>query len=262
MLNTSFTLRPSMDDGDRIELTLRKASECHRISPLGAECSQHSERAFKRQRLFMDRSFSANFATYTPGGVLIVDEPKIRRIPYEFEPPCNEEYWKRRCFRMQAICQETRSRMREMEEDQRQLRRRIQELEKQLLLQSGADRSSSAAVKDVVVQHPQNIPSESSRDGNTIHKNNQHTWDNNKKEGDKGKASSTNKTHPFDCSDKKKPPAILAIPSTQPTSSCFYLTDGEGLSDSELHDGDDMYMEEEEDEDDEDRNDNNFQHRG
>jgi hypothetical protein len=46
-----------------------------------------------------------------------------------------------------------------------------------------------------------------------------------------------------DRSSNKTLPAVLAIPKVMPAASCFYLTDGEGLSDSELHD-------EEEDDDD------------
>jgi hypothetical protein len=50
----------------------------------------------------------------------------------EFEPPTSPAYWKNRCQQFQHICQTSRTRIRDMEEDQRQLRRRIHKLEEQL----------------------------------------------------------------------------------------------------------------------------------
>lgn len=248
MLNTSFTLRPSGEDRDRVELTLRRASECSRIATTGGECYKLGERAFKRQRLFMDRCSFSKTSVHSPG--LLVEEPKIRRLPYDFEPPSNEGHWKRRCFQMQTICKETRSRMREMEEDQRQLRRRIQELETQLLLQSGTTKHLPAQLEDTASGSRGLSTKQGNEEGNVGKCSSKEH-----QSGDKTKSGGTPVSNRL--GNNKTLPAVLAIPRTQPTSSCFYLTDGEGLSDSELHDDEDIHMDDEDD-----RNDHGCHHRG
>lgn len=165
--------------------------------------------------------------------------PKIRRIPIEFVPPSNEDYWKRRCYRMQAICQETRGQMREMHEDQRQLRRRIQELERQLLFQASfySTRNTTGALPEELDGAATHIVE--SRDCDEDHDDNEEkcTAQSSREIGNDGKKKYIT---PQDC--RPTPPTTLTIPKYQPAASCFYLTDGEGLSDSEvfMDDGDDM----------------------
>mmetsp|Transcript_19672 Transcript_19672/g.35443 ORF Transcript_19672/g.35443 Transcript_19672/m.35443 type:complete len:259 (-) Transcript_19672:46-822(-) len=252
MLNTSFTLRPSSDEKDRVELTFRpRTVVVNRVSFVGSlRKQQHcqEERALKRQRLFVDRSLypSKRDGRRAATATFIEEPSKIRRIPIEFEPPSDEAYWKRRCFRMQAICKETRSRMREMEEDQRQLRRRIQELETQLLLQSDASltKTNTTTAEDDG-EDEEGLGSSTKRQGEPQ-----------REDGDMRRETTTTTTTPPDRSSNRTPPAILAIPNVPSTSSCFYLTDGEGLSDSELHEEEDMDEHlDDDDEDEEDRND-------
>ena len=101
-------------------------------------------------------------------------------------PKSDQDYWKKRCFHWQDVCQKSRKRVREMEEDQRQLRRRIWELEERLSLQDcGGNNDTDSKV-------PISVAS----------------------------------------SSEDRPPAmVVTVPKN--IRCCFYLTDGEGLSDSD-----------------------------
>jgi hypothetical protein len=162
--------------------------------------------------------------------------PRIRRIPFDFEPPSREEYWKQRCLRMQNIYYESRYRLKEMKEDQRQLRRRIQELEKQLLLQSSCNAGCATSKNDdddSVVDSRDNDEDGRKRDEATEPRVRHHSTS----------------TLPDRSSNNRTPPAVLAIPRCMSAAACFYLTDGEGLSDSELLDDEEgeEYMDERDD---------------
>ncbi|CAJ1964951.1 unnamed protein product [Cylindrotheca closterium] len=67
----------------------------------------------------------------------------------EFEPPSSPAYWKERCHRFQDLCQSSRKRIREMEEDQRQLRRRIHYLEERLTSSSSSSNAQPKKVRSV-----------------------------------------------------------------------------------------------------------------
>ncbi|KAG7360445.1 hypothetical protein IV203_035544 [Nitzschia inconspicua] len=218
----------------------------------------HHESAFKRQRLISfqgtshyrhQRQLQPPFHTLKESSVVpMVELPQIRRIPMDFDPPSDEEYWKRRCFLMQSICQDTRCRLREMEEDQRQLRRRIRELETQLLLQSSAATQTPSSLvasekthivesRDCDEEDPGKLEHclEESRDLGNQERNNAR------------KRVSIEVPKTTDHNYRIKPPTLLSIPKDQPAASCLYLTDGEGLSDSEFMDDDECDEEDLED---------------
>ena len=180
-LNTSFTLRPGSGDNKRQRLTLhdpayRTPEKTSRCCPREEEQEEEpQQRRTKRTTCFRSFPFQSI---------------ENRMPPSEFEPPADVEYWKKRCFQWQEICQTSRKKVRDMEEDQRQLRRRIWELEERLL--SSSNNCNSGGADD-----ESNVPvSIGSRD---------------------------------------RPPAmIVTIPQNRSSNSrCFYLTDSEGLSDSE-----------------------------
>jgi len=137
------------------------------------------------------------------------------------------DYWKSRCLGMQIACDDTQDKLREAEEDQRQMRQRIRELEEQLLLQS------CNGTKD---ETPTN------RDGGTdssVEGTNKNKNINNNQAAQQGNEG-------MNCEfDEKKwvPPALVVEikENYQAVSSCFYLTDGEGLNESY-----DLEMEDEE----------------
>jgi hypothetical protein len=302
MINTSFTLRPSTtnnsgDDNDAkhhhhpgVELTLRQVSDSTRVSStIGInEYQNDTERVFKRRRLFTDRpSISSSFndddddddedirlavePTLSTHHTTTVRTTTTSRLPVDFEPPNDENYWKRRCFIMQSICKETRSKMREMVEDSRQLRHRIHILEKQLLRQQ----SLSLAAESMTVVHDPTREGEE-RKISTLEAREDSNGDENDHRDTKRCGTRTT-TNGDDAVEQKNisgtttragtslvpppaaesatprrrrtrtPPAVLTIPKHESAaaSSCFYLTDGEGLSDSEFHDDDeDVYDEE------------------
>jgi hypothetical protein len=281
MLNTSFTLRPSTSavgsssqgnsNGDSggvgVEVTFREPrpvikAPVRRISEETTlyhyrRYPSYPERAFKRQRLFSHHDAPTNFNHHPvhppfPFVSTAVEQglPQIRRIPMEFQPPSDEAYWKRRCFRMQSICQDTRRRMRDMEEDQRQLRRRIQELEKQLLLQSSFNSLTVLEEETHIVDSREcdDDEEEEMDPGNTELRLGDARGDSNERVvgGDSRKRASLN-LDGDKASTRMKLPTILSIPKVQPAASCFYLTDGEGLSDSEfMEDYDDPDIDERE----------------
>jgi TolA-binding protein len=140
-------------------------------------------------------------------------------LPFDFEPPTQESYWKKRCFQWQDICQQTRKRLRDTQEDQRQMRRRIRELEDQLLSSSEQQQTTTTQT-----QHGTST------------------------EDDKEDSPAVSQV------SVDRPPTMVTIPQNHKCK--FYLTDGEALSDEEEYDGDDSWCrddeEDEEDEDDED----------
>lgn len=73
----------------------------------------------------------------------------------DFEPPNSPTYWKERCQRFQDLCQSSRKRIREMEEDQRQLRRRIHYLEERLTGTASKARSVTP-IPSTIVANPTN----------------------------------------------------------------------------------------------------------
>ena len=79
-------------------------------------------------------------------------------LPSDFMPPTSPTYWKERCQRFQQLCQTSRKRIREMEEDQRQLRRRIHYLEERLTstTTSGEKKARSVTpIPSTIVATPQ-----------------------------------------------------------------------------------------------------------
>jgi hypothetical protein len=302
MINTSFTLRPSTtnnsgDDNDAkhhhrhpgVELTLRQVSDSTRVSStIGInEYQNDTERVFKRRRLFIDRpSISSSFndddddddedirlvvePTSSTHHTTTVRTTTTSRLPVDFEPPNDENYWKHRCFIMQGICKETRSKMREMVEDSRQLRHRIHVLEKQLLRQQSL---SLAAESMTVVHEPtregeerkistlearedsngdENDHRDTKRCGTRTTTNGDDGVEQKNISGTTARAGTSLVPPPAAASAMPRrrtrtPPAVLTIPKHESAaaSSCFYLTDGEGLSDSEFHDDEeDIYDEE------------------
>lgn len=153
-----------------------------------------------------------------------------RQLPCAFQPPMDAQYWKKRCFHWQEICQQNRKRLREMEEDQRQLRRRIAQLEDQVLscshhhqqqLQQLQQSRSSFSPSETIPNVPVSPTSHGSK-------------------------SRTN---------QRPPTWIVTIPK-QVRKCCFYLTDSEGLSDSEDYVDEDVLAGVEQDVEDEDDDDN------
>ena len=149
---------------------------------------------------------------------------------------------------MQSFCDDSKNRLMEAEEDQRQLRLRIRELEEQLLLQTSRSNSTSVVSMD--------------GDGN-----NNETLAEGKNNGED---AAEKVDEDMDCAESKKraPPALVIEikDNHQAVSSCFYMTDGEGLNESY-----DLDMEDDEDTSmnvafterilndiDDDRNDNNM----
>lgn len=258
-IDSSFTLRPPTNSRDKPELTLRQ-TEVARIqkeTSLTINCSKGG-RAFKRQRLFMDRPISTKvgrgFCFDCHGDDCHDDEDQYisedeydtpimrQRVSSEF-PSSNRistgsnisesNYWKTRCFGMQNFCDESKVWIREAEEDQRQLRRRIRELEEQLLLQTSRSSNKSQLFED---------EGDSTNEGTLT--------DRAKSDILKGKKNRGNEDEKYDkemnCSEEKNiAPMALVIEikeNHQAVSSCFYLTDCEGLNESY-----EMDMEENED---------------
>ena len=232
-INSSFTLRPSTNDRDKPELTLRQTevSRIPRDAGVTSDCMRGG-RAFKRQRLFMDRSLST---TLCRGSRFDYDDDKYygysdryisedeydntitihRRVSNEFPSrhrisgnSCVSEstYWKSRCLGMQNFCDDSQNRLREAEEDQRQLRQRVRELEEQLLLQTSGQSKENSDSDNIVVQ------------------------------GKKNGVDDVKCVKEIKCTDKEKsapPTHVIEIKENHKAfSSCFYLTDGEGLNES------------------------------
>jgi hypothetical protein len=183
-LHSSFTLRPSSAKGQ--DLTFRSPS---------ADMSSNWQTAWTRKRVI----------TFESGG----EQRKRIRLPSDFEPPSDEDYWKKRCFHMQDVCQQTRKRTRDMEEDQRQLRRRIWELEESLLQSQSPDHTHDLEVDSKASKVPVS-------------------------------EASTTADQP--------PVLVINVPTNKDQNCCFYLTDGEGLSDWE----DDGYDSDDDDRDEDD----------
>jgi hypothetical protein len=252
-INSSFTLRPSANERDRPELTLRQTE----VSRMPKETTVNGNfnkggRAFKRQRLFMDRSTFGrvfhyecnNDDCYGHEDQYISDDeyetPIIRRrVSSEFPSRHRtgtvssigeSNFWKSRCLGMQNFCDESKMQLEEAEEDQRQLRQRIRELEEQLLLQTSGSNNDGEICNATLVDR--DIDIESNAEG----KNN------------RGNAAKKDEEE-MRCSYKKnrEPPALVVEikENHQAVSSCFYLTDGEGLNESY-----DLDIEEEEEDDD------------
>ncbi len=218
LINSSFTLRPSTSNRDRPELTLRQ-TEASRIpsretTTVTSHCGKWG-RAFKRQRLFMDRSLPFTDHSYYANTDQYISEDEYdtpiirRRVSTEFPSRHRvtsfheNNYWKTRCLGMQTFCDDSRNRLMEAEEDQRQLRQRIRELEEQLLLQTGSSVSS-----DEGTSNRGNIVAEEQQEDEDMHCTEEH---------------------------KTRAPPALVIEikeNHQAVSSCFYMTDGEGLNES------------------------------
>lgn len=143
----------------------------------------------------------------------------------DFEPPTSPAYWKERCQRFQLMCQSSRKRLREMEEDQRQLRRRIHSLEDRLT-------SSSAAFhSDKNIKKNQRVRSVTPNPG-----------------AEKAAATAI-------AAAPQSVPSMIIVADPASKRECFYMADCEGMSDSEY--GEHYYCtfdhedEEEDDDDDE-----------
>ena len=237
-INSSFTLRPSTNDRDRPELTLRQTA----VSRIPNETTTATDncgkgvRAFKRQRLFMDRWFDCNDDNnYGNDEDQYISEDEYdtpiirRRVSTELFPfghrvsagssVSEGNYWKTRCLGMQNFCEESKIRLQDSEEDQRQLRQRIRELEEQLLQNSG---NSSSDNNNCVISIDEG---DATNDGTLADRD---------RETDK---NIEGKNKMGECDDEKKkaaPPALVVEikENHQAVSSCFYLTDSEGLNES------------------------------
>lgn len=168
----------------------------------------------------------------------------------DFEPP--SDHWKKRCFYWQDICQQQRKRLRELEEDQRQLRRKVWQLEEQVIWT--ANRSSTRIAQrfqqqqhhDVAVQSSspqQPAAAQEEEEGEQVQPQSQM--------GTTGEDEQPPLEHhktlqvPVTPDESKVEPQhmngppiwIITIP--QPHKCSFYLTDGEGLSDSEEYEDND-----------------------
>jgi hypothetical protein len=145
---------------------------------------------------------------------------------------------------MQSICQDTRRRMRDMKEDQRQLRRRIQELEKQLLLSSCHFATSTTHLALAAATEGTHLVDSGEYDDEEDDVPNQVKpciREESRKSNEKihavvrkpVKVREVDRAASF-VRRPINPPAFLSIPKVQPAATCLYLTDGEGLSDSEF----------------------------
>lgn len=246
----------------------QRCNFCHRIP------SRHlnTERAFKRQRLLSHHHRGSSSSSHALHPTLSESStssttahahyplqnhrppfPLIRRIPMELEPipPSADEYWKQRCFRMQFLCHDTSCRMRDMQEDSRQLRRRVQELEKHLLLQTSLSASSQAAAAAVTTAPTGAAESEEAHHDDDIVESREGEDDPRQGVVVEQQAQQSQKriqvSIESNC-DRIQPPPFLSIPRNHQSTAavaCFYLTDGEGLSDSEFleEDGDECEAE-------------------
>ena len=269
-INSSFTLRPSMNDRDVPELTFRQTEES-RI-PKDTTAGIKEGRASKRQRLFMDRFISSTFpigcryncydGVYSNDDQYISDEeeyadasiirrrgstkfPSRDRITrsHSSSSSCmgmnvsEADYWKTRCIGMQDVVDDSQARLGEAEEDQRQLRQRIRELEEQLLLQSSSGNTNSSNICSGIGKEKGEInnidEALKTRDKDT---------DSNMEGNDNKFALKCMGEDDAQCiedvnrKNKKKrslPALVVEIKENhQVVSSCFYLTDGEGLNES------------------------------
>ncbi len=310
-LNTSFTLRPSKHGKHKAELTILERQHMKEVPPRVPlqsrfensgitsvrEFSQHHP-PLKRQRLFMDRVgvtqpvpltrdgipppryLRCPFTNHSPDGG--IDLP-FQRLPTEFEPPSDENYWQRLSFRMRDKLEESQGRIRDMEEDQRQLRRRILELEEQLLIQSSArpstyptstvacwGRTPDIIVDNHTIDEGAHLPSRGTR-GPKRTTPSPEQGEPTSTTGGSGNEVDRDRvlTGAHSPAEMNPPPPtrVVSVPrdsSKTLLASCFYLTDGEGLSDSDHGDIVDDYMGDYDDDidDDDDRNDSGSHHRG
>ncbi|KAL3907651.1 MAG: hypothetical protein SGARI_003438, partial [Bacillariaceae sp.] len=271
----NFVRRVSAEDGyhrDRASGAIAKAAAATNFPYYGPRPHQHgyhrhpghAERAQKRQKRGFVEQHAHEYAQHPNRHAIshplhtipnVVEEsvpPQIRRIPIEFEPPTREEYWKRRCLRMQNYYWESRHRICEQKEDQRQLRRRIQELEKQLLLQSSCGGLSPDLSIENDAKEEEQDAGEDLNESREIEEDDLRGLDTGR-QGEEREDRVPNKSSNAK-SDRspntRLPPTMLAIPKKMAAAACFYLTDGEGLSDSELLDDeeeeDDAVMDERE----------------
>ncbi|VEU35973.1 unnamed protein product [Pseudo-nitzschia multistriata] len=273
-INSSFTLRPSMNNRDIPELTLRQTE----VSRIPMERTETKEgRSFKRQRLFMDRfmstafpfgyRYSCNDVDYSYDDQYLSDEENgvpltTRRRVSSRLTSCRRisdisigsssngmniseaDYWKTRCLDVQDTFENAQARLREAEEDQRQLRQRVRELEEQLLLQSSSGNSNSNG----------GIGNEDYEAGNT-----EETFETRDRDASSNIEGKNNRIAPKhlgkddgQCAEdtgrknkKERPLPALVVEikeNHQAVSSCFYLTDGEGLNESYDQEMEDVSM--------------------
>jgi hypothetical protein len=181
-LHSSFTLRPcgaGNQQQPELTFTTTTSSAPHYSS------NSNNDPALRRR-------LSPAIRTFAP-----FESIERRNLPSEFEPPVAEDYWKKRSFQWQGICQRARKCIRVMEEDQRQLRRRIWQLEERVSRQP----TQQAAIEQnsIDTHHP---------------------------------TETNNKIPVSPNSAEGRPPAlIVTVPKVK--NCCFYLTDSEGLSDSD-----------------------------
>lgn len=204
----------------------------------------------------------------------------------DFIPPQNERYWKRRCMYMQDVCRDTRSQMRNLQEDHRQLRHRVWELEEQLLQQMNhkvlvKETSAPAAAKEEEEAYhgdsDERVDKEDTRfvvagsnvgvspDRRRRHRCRHHASDDDVG-GSPPHSSPNNGGSPslfgLYTPWTPPPPTVVVTSAVQHrmVSSCLYMTDGEGLSDGGgsddgCHHDDDDEDNDEEEESDDDRDD-------
>lgn len=323
-LNTSFTLRPSKHGKHRAELTILEQQHIREVPPrvpLQRSCCENSGSSsihecnnklyhppLKRQRLFMDRvgvirstlvsrddviptsryrRCDRPVTYHTHSSNCEIDFP-FQGLPGDFDPPKDENFWQRRCLRMRDKYEECQGRIRDIEEDQRQLRRRIMELEEQLLIQSSVRSSTHPSVGEcspgrthpkVVVDSNITMGVGTTHGGNTMGaKRSMTTPERNRpsptRTGVHGNHDDGHggvlieETRPSREMIPSPPTRVVRVPkdpSRTHVASCFYLTDGEGLSDSDSGDILDDYMDDyydEDEDDDDDRNDGRNHLRG
>mmetsp|Transcript_21160 Transcript_21160/g.50287 ORF Transcript_21160/g.50287 Transcript_21160/m.50287 type:complete len:496 (-) Transcript_21160:80-1567(-) len=142
-----------------------------------------------------------------------INHPTTDGLLYrEFLPPQDYngggKYWKDRCIFMQTIVKDTRKQVRDLEEDQRQLRARVHELEEQLLLQGGGGGRGSSSSSSSSSRHFVDVGSDHDGDDNNNHDdagddcqghygtNNHNEIDNDGEKTDRGEDGNGQSTHP------------------------------------------------------------------
>ena len=157
-----------------------------------------------------------------------------------FEPPITstQDLHKRRCIQLNYAYNHSRQQMREMKEDQRQMKARINELEDQLLRAQNGDRNDSLIHSDSMSSQSTVKARSSSSDLFVVSKDENETT-----LLASAVAAVTRQESPLKEEQERKPPAIISI--RKGGGVRLFFTDNEALSDDEGEDDDDIVDDEE-----------------